>query len=98
MNLGITLSSLKKYKESEQSYMKALTYRTKYPDCYYNLGVLVKIQFTFNKTNKIHFTYKFWWLLVYGTKALWQSYKILGNCNTTAEFPSKGLDQYGFIT
>lgn len=41
MNLGIVLSALKKYKESEKSYLTALSHRSKYPDCLYNLGVLV---------------------------------------------------------
>lgn len=41
MNLGIVLSALKRYEESEKSYLTALTYRNKYPDCLYNLGVLV---------------------------------------------------------
>lgn len=42
-NLGITLSFLRRYRESEESYITALTYRSKYPDCYYNLGVLVSL-------------------------------------------------------
>ena len=41
MNLGIVLSALKRYNESEESYSMALSHRTKYPDCLYNLGVLV---------------------------------------------------------
>lgn len=43
MNLGIVQSALKKYRESEKSYFTALRHRKKYPDCYYNLGVLVSI-------------------------------------------------------
>ena len=42
MNLGIVLSALKKYDESEQSYETALLHRPVCPDCYYNLGVSVK--------------------------------------------------------
>lgn len=41
MNLGIVLASVKRYNESEQAYTTALQYRSKYPDCYYNLGNLV---------------------------------------------------------
>lgn len=41
MNLGIVQSALKKYEESEVSYFMALQHRSNYPDCYYNLGVLV---------------------------------------------------------
>jgi len=41
MNLGIVQSALKKYEESEASYFMALEHRSNYPDCYYNLGVLV---------------------------------------------------------
>lgn len=41
MNLGIVQSALKRYEESEASYFMALQYRSNYPDCYYNLGVLV---------------------------------------------------------
>lgn len=42
MNYGIVLSALKKYEESEKSYLTALSQKPKCPDCYYNLGVLVK--------------------------------------------------------
>jgi len=41
MNLGIVQSALKKYEESEANYFMALEQRSNYPDCYYNLGVLV---------------------------------------------------------
>jgi len=33
---------LKKYGPAQQSYLTALTHRRKYPDCYYNLGNLVR--------------------------------------------------------
>lgn len=41
MNLGIVLANLKQLSESENAYKKALMYRKKYTDCYYNLGNLV---------------------------------------------------------
>lgn len=41
MNLGIAQSALQRYEESEASYLTALQYRSNYPDCFYNLGVLV---------------------------------------------------------
>lgn len=43
MNLGIVLSALKRYEESERSYETALLHRPICPDCYYNLGVSVWI-------------------------------------------------------
>lgn len=42
MNLGIVQNSLGKYEEAEQSYWNAIRFRKKYPDCYYNLGRLVR--------------------------------------------------------
>jgi len=45
MNLGIVLAGLKRHSEAEASYFIALTYRKKYPDCYYNLGNLVSVKF-----------------------------------------------------
>lgn len=42
MNLGIVQNSLRKYDEAEQSYWNAIHFRKKYPDCYYNLGRLVR--------------------------------------------------------
>ena len=42
MNLGIVKASLKKYSEAEKCYYTAIKHRRKYPDCYYNLGNLVK--------------------------------------------------------
>lgn len=49
MNYGIVLSALKRYEESERSYLTALSQKPKYPDCYYNLGVLVKRTSFFKK-------------------------------------------------
>lgn len=43
MNLGIVLSASSQYKEAEKCYTTAISYRAKYPDCYYNLGLLVII-------------------------------------------------------
>ena len=43
MNLGIVLTSLKKYEEAESSYMMSLKHKHNYPDCYFNLGNLVGI-------------------------------------------------------
>ncbi|XP_073520308.1 protein O-mannosyl-transferase TMTC4 isoform X1 [Phyllobates terribilis] len=40
MNLGIVQNSLKRFEEAENSYLTAIKYRKKYPDCYYNLGRL----------------------------------------------------------
>uniref|UniRef100_A0A8C7XSB5 dolichyl-phosphate-mannose--protein mannosyltransferase n=1 Tax=Oryzias sinensis TaxID=183150 RepID=A0A8C7XSB5_9TELE len=40
MNLGIVQNSLQKFEEAEQSYLNAIRFRRKYPDCYYNLGRL----------------------------------------------------------
>ena len=45
MNLGIVQALLKKYSEARASYLKALTHRRRYPDCYYNLGNLVRREF-----------------------------------------------------
>lgn len=42
MNLGIVQNSLQKFNEAEQSYWNAIRFRKKYPDCYYNLGRLVR--------------------------------------------------------
>lgn len=42
MNLGIVQNSLGKFEEAEQSYRNAIRFRRKYPDCYYNLGRLVR--------------------------------------------------------
>jgi tetratricopeptide (TPR) repeat protein len=42
MNLGIVQNSLKRFEEAEQSYRTAIKHRRKYPDCYYNLGRLVR--------------------------------------------------------
>jgi len=42
MNLGIVQNSLRKFEEAEQSYWNAIRFRKKYPDCYYNLGRLVR--------------------------------------------------------
>lgn len=44
MNLGIVQNSLQKFEEAEQSYWNAIRFRKKYPDCYYNLGRLVRLQ------------------------------------------------------
>lgn len=44
MNLGIVLAGLKHHSEAEASYFTALSYRKKYPDCYYNLGNLVSVK------------------------------------------------------
>lgn len=41
MNLGIVLTNLNQSEEAEESYLIAINYRKKYPDCYYNLGNLV---------------------------------------------------------
>lgn len=41
MNLGIVLANTNRYDEALECYNYALTYRKKYPDCYYNLGNLV---------------------------------------------------------
>ncbi|KAK9712180.1 hypothetical protein QE152_g25014 [Popillia japonica] len=38
MNLGIILTNLNRPDEAEECYLKAINYRNKYPDCYYNLG------------------------------------------------------------
>lgn len=42
MNLGIVLANTKRYDESHNAYHMALKYRKNYPDCYYNLGNLVR--------------------------------------------------------
>lgn len=42
MNLGIVQNSLQKFEAAEQSYWNAIRFRKKYPDCYYNLGRLVR--------------------------------------------------------
>ena len=42
MNLGIVQASLKKNSSAERSYAKAILHRRNYPDCYYNLGNLVR--------------------------------------------------------
>lgn len=44
MNLGIVQNSLQKFEEAEHSYWNAIHFRKKYPDCYYNLGRLVRLQ------------------------------------------------------
>lgn len=44
MNLGIVQNSLQKFEEAEQSYWNAIRFRKKYPDCYYNLGRLVRLR------------------------------------------------------
>lgn len=41
MNLGIVLTNLNQLEEAEYCYLKAISHRNKYPDCYYNLGNLV---------------------------------------------------------
>jgi len=41
MNLGTVQSALKQYEDSEASYLAALRQRPNYPNCHYNLGVLV---------------------------------------------------------
>lgn len=41
MNLGIVLTNLNQLEEAEYCYLKAISYRSRYPDCYYNLGNLV---------------------------------------------------------
>lgn len=48
MNLGIVLTNLNQLEEAEYCYLKAISHRNKYPDCYYNLGNLVgrKIVYT----------------------------------------------------
>lgn len=43
MNLGIVQNSLKKFDAAEQSYRNAIKHRRRYPDCYYNLGRLVRL-------------------------------------------------------
>ena len=45
MNLGIVQASLGKIDSAEQSYRNALLHRRKYPDCYYNLGNMVRTVF-----------------------------------------------------
>lgn len=40
--MGIVQNSLKRFEAAEQSYRTAIKYRRKYPDCYYNLGRLVR--------------------------------------------------------
>lgn len=42
MNLAIVQAALNKSQLAENNYMKALSHRRKYPDCYYNLGNLVR--------------------------------------------------------
>lgn len=42
MNLGIVYSSMGLFNESEACYLEALKYRKRYPDCFYNLGNLVR--------------------------------------------------------
>ena len=42
MNLGIVQAALHKYNEAETSYLTAIKHRHKYPDCFYNLGNLVR--------------------------------------------------------
>ena len=42
MNLGITQATLKQYEVAETSYKTALMKRHNYPDCYYNLGNMVR--------------------------------------------------------
>lgn len=42
MNLGIVQNSLQEFEKAEQSYWNAIRFRKKYPDCYYNLGRLVR--------------------------------------------------------
>lgn len=42
MNLGIVQNSLREFEKAEQSYWNAIRFRKKYPDCYYNLGRLVR--------------------------------------------------------
>jgi len=41
MNLAIVQAAQQQYSTAEQSYITALTYRRRYPDCLYNLGNLV---------------------------------------------------------
>ncbi|VEN37935.1 unnamed protein product [Callosobruchus maculatus] len=41
MNLGIVLTNLNRTEEAENCYKTAIKYRSKYPDCYYNLGNLI---------------------------------------------------------
>jgi hypothetical protein len=42
MNLGIVQAALKKFDLAEKSYHTAILHRRKYPDCYYNLGNMVR--------------------------------------------------------
>ena len=42
MNLGIVYSSMGLFNESETCYLEALKHRKRYPDCFYNLGNLVR--------------------------------------------------------
>lgn len=46
MNLGILLANTNRFEESEQAYKTAISYRRKYPDCFYNLGNLVSVEGT----------------------------------------------------
>ena len=43
MNLGIVQAALRKNESAEHSYFMALKHRKKYPDCYYNMGNLVRL-------------------------------------------------------
>ena len=43
MNLGIVLTSLKRFEEAESSFKAALQHKPSYPDCYFNLGNMVCI-------------------------------------------------------
>lgn len=63
MNYGILLSALKRYDESERSYSTALSRRPYYPDCYYNLGVLVK-KITSFLTKLYLYIYTYWLILI----------------------------------
>ena len=40
MNLGTVQAALKDFSLAEESYLKALSLRKVYPDCWYNLGNL----------------------------------------------------------
>lgn len=58
MNLGIVQNSLKRFEEAEKSYLTAIKYRKKYPDCYYNLGRLVSV-LVFRKIASVIFRHVF---------------------------------------
>ena len=43
MNLGIVKAAMKKFEEAEVCYYNAIKHRRNYPDCFYNLGNLVRV-------------------------------------------------------